>query len=49
MIILDNIGHCIADFLKNEHHLHQIGVDPSLDKIVSINESLFFLHNDSGR
>jgi hypothetical protein len=46
--ILDNIHYCFADYLKNKYRLHQIGGDPSLEKIVLIDESLF-LHENAGR
>ena len=46
--ILFNIRRVIADYLKHEYRIKQIGGDPSLNKIVAIDESLF-LHDETGK
>ena len=43
--ILFNIRKVIAEYLKNEYRLKQIGGDPTLHKIVAIDESLL-LHDE---
>ena len=46
--ILVNMRKCIANYIKHKYRCEQIGGDPSENKIVAIDESLF-LHDGTGR
>ena len=45
--ILDNIRNCLANFLKKQYRLKQIGGAPEKHKIIAVDESLI-LNDDEG-